>query len=150
MNGEDSGTTESGPEQGKRFLHYRIACLGGILMLIGLGAGIHNVYLILNNAHATAVVVRVEAFRSSSGSDSPTTTYAPTVRFKDSRGRSYSVKTSYRSSQFNFARNEQVPVIYNPKDPRDFRITTFFTFWIWPLLGLSLGSTVIALARWMR
>lgn len=127
----------------------RLRSLGAICLALGLGWLFYQNYMIYYWEKAIAVVVRVESFRTSDSGGGQSTTYQPTVRFKISSGREYTLTPGYRSSQFNFERGSAVAIAYNPDRPTQFRFTGFMTYWALPIAASLFGALVMYASRFL-
>jgi len=136
---EDRGFCNS-QEPPKR--NTRLMLMGALLLLLGFGWSLFQYYQVKVWNSALAEVVSVKTVTSSSGGGSPSTTYQPTLRFKDANGKEHTVTTGYSSSQFNFEEGERIPISYDPKSPNIFRITTFAAYWVLPIVATSFGLIV--------
>ncbi len=130
----------------------RFFLLAGILLLIGFGYGTYSIYSFVTMEHAKATVLSVKTIhsRNTGSGSSTTTTYEPILSFMDNKGNSRTLSTGYSSSQFNFERGEIIPIIYDINNPSRFRITTFSSFWIWPIIAISFGLFVVFMGYWTR
>jgi hypothetical protein len=130
----------------------------GIFLLVGLGMLGGAGYLFVDTrqdvargAHADGIVIDLIAERDSDGDD----VYYPRVRFLTPASEPMEFTGSVGSSPAAFDVGEAVAVLYNPTDPRDARIDSFFQLWFGPLvmgfLGLVFtavgGGAVIAFVR---
>jgi len=118
---------------------------GGLfLLLLGLGWTGMQVYDVMTWERASAKVTSVDTVDSGSGSNR-SRTYRPRLEFKDHTGRLRRVSPAYTSGQFNFDRGERIPIIYRREDPTHFRITTFTSYWIWPVVAVAFGGLIVVL-----
>ena len=114
-----------------------IFLLGSILLLGAGGYAYHHTKKFLaNSVVAKGTVVDLAPRSSRSGGP----TYAPVVRFKTERGETITVYGSLASSPPSYKRGEEVKVRYDPKNPRDISIDSFFELWLLTLVLLGIGT----------
>jgi hypothetical protein len=94
-----------------------------------------------NSSSAEGVVIDLTRKYSSDGG----ATYAPVVAFKDTSGTEITFTTGMASNPPAYTKGEKVSVMYNPGDPQDARIDTFFQLWF-PALILSVMGLIFLLA----
>jgi hypothetical protein len=70
---------------------------------------------------------------------------APVVSFKDRRGIEHQIISSVASSPPSFAVGETVEVLYDPANPDEARIDSFFQLWFGAFLGLVMGGGALFL-----
>jgi hypothetical protein len=78
--------------------------------------------------------------------------YYPQISFVTPNGQT--VKFDYTGIDFaglngwNYRIGDQLPVLYNPKNPSEALVNNIFSLWFWPLIILliGIGSTVLAIA----
>lgn len=119
----------------------------GVFLLVGLGMLGGAGYLFVDTRHdiatgvgAEGVVIDLIAERDSDGDD----VYYPRVRFATPAGEPVEFTGSVGSSPPAFDIGEAVAVLYNPSDPRDARIDSFFQLWFAPLILGFLGLVFTA------
>lgn len=88
-----------------------------------------------------AVVVDVDSRRQSSGSSSSIgrRTYALTLEFEDRAGTSHRERTGYSKSHRSRRVGERVAILYNPNDPSEFALNSWYDLWAMPALFLAAG-----------
>lgn len=123
----------------------RLLIMGILLLAVGTIWTAVQMHALFTWERTTAKVLSVKAIDSGSGSNR-SRTYMPRLEFTDHSGRTRVVSPGYSSAQFEFDRGEQVPVIFKRDDPTHFRITTFTSYWIWPLVALAFGGVVVVLS----
>lgn len=117
--------------------------IGAIFILVSivlLGAGgyayQHTKKFLENSVVAEGVVVDVVSRSSSSSSGH---THVPVVRFKTDKGETITAHGSLGSDPPSYKKGEAVRVRYDPKDPHDISIDTFFELWFLPIILLGDG-----------
>jgi len=115
-----------------------IFTLASIALMGGGGYAYHQTKKFLENSVvATGIVVDLVPSSSSSG---PNRTYAPVVQFKTHRGKTIMARGSIGSYPPSYKKGDEVRVRYDPKDPLDISIDTFFELWFLPMILLGMGS----------
>ncbi|MEU4509147.1 DUF3592 domain-containing protein [Nonomuraea wenchangensis] len=101
----------------------------------------------------TGLTPRTTTSRDSDGYTRRSTTWYPTVEFTVD-GRRYSFQSSTGHNPPAYTEGEGVPVAYDPDDPSDARISTFWSAFLAPVItgGLgvvfaSIGTIVFVLGR---
>ncbi|GAA1729081.1 DUF3592 domain-containing protein [Nonomuraea bangladeshensis] len=101
----------------------------------------------------TGLTPRTTTSRDSDGYTRRSTTWYPTVEFTVD-GRRYSFQSSTGNNPPAYRQGEGVPVAYDPDDPSDARISTFWSAYLAPVItgGLgvvfaSIGTIVFVLGR---
>ena len=151
------GLRQSSPTSERRTPR-RPSVLIGVFFLVGLGMLGGAGYLVVDTRRDIAAgvsadgrVIDLIAERDSDGDDM----YYPRVRFVTAAGEPVEFTGSVGSSPAAFDIGEAVAVLYDPADPGDARIDSFFQLWFGPLilgfLGFIFttvgGGAVIAFAR---
>lgn len=129
--------------------------VGGIFGLVGLVLLCAGIALAASTASFLAsaqrtdgtvveVTARTTTTRSSDGHFRSRTSWYPTVEFTVG-GRRYSFQSSTGSNPPSYKEGEGVPVAYDPDDPSDARIASFWSAFLAPLIvgGLGLVFTPI-------
>ncbi len=75
------------------------------------------------------------------------TTYKPTFRFLDVQGRKYTVQTYISSSSYDYNVGQKVSILYDPNDPSNIRINSWFSIWGMGLILFVIGAVVLIIAR---
>ncbi len=114
-----------------------IFLLGSILLLGAGGYSYHRTKKFLENSAAAKGTV-VDLAPRSSRSGGPT--YAPVVRFKTERGETITTYGSLASSPPSYRRGEEVTVRYDPKNPCEVSIDSFFELWFLTMILLGIGA----------
>ena len=153
-----AGPRQSSPNSGRRAVGGATALVGLFLLAwLGMLGGAGYLYAdtrrdIAVAASADGVVIDLIASRDSDGDVS----YYPRVRFMTPAGEPVEFTGSVGSRPATFDIGEAVAVLYDPDDPRDARINSFFQLWFAPLilgfLGLVFttvvgGGAVVGLVR---
>jgi hypothetical protein len=120
----------------------------GLFLVAGLGMLGGAGYLVADTRHdiavgasAEGVVIDLILSRDSDGDD----TYYPRVRFATPTGESVEFTGSVGSTPAAFDVGEAVAVLYDPADPQDARIDSFFQLWFGPLILGFLGFVFTAI-----
>lgn len=133
--------------------HLRLFIWAGIAMIaLGMFMGVRTVMFLTTAEQTEATVVDVERRTDTTGTGSDrrtSTVYYPTVTFSDTDGNEHTEKSFVGSSGFDFAEGQVIDIYFDPDDPDNFRISSFFAMWgftIFPIiLGLGfLGLTSLA------
>jgi hypothetical protein len=90
------------------------------------------------DARADGVVIDLIVSR-----DSDSETYHPRVRFTTAKGQSLEFTSSVGSRPPGFDIGEHVTVLYDPADPEDASIDSFFQLWFGALILGVLGSVMV-------
>lgn len=106
-----------------------IIFLTGILEIVGGAYFYSSTATFLETAEiATAKVVRMVTKRSRRDGKTRTS-YAPVIKFKDSRNRSYTVESNFYSNPPRYRAGDSLDVLYDPQSPQDFKANNFFGIW---------------------
>lgn len=84
------------------------------------------------------VVELVEETRS--GRDGNETYFYPVVRFQPASGDEIQFRSNVGSNPAGYRQGEQVPVLYDPAQPAEARIRSFFQLWLLPLVLGFIGA----------
>ena len=95
--------------------------------------------LAAHGVQTRAVVVDVDSKRQSSGSSFGRRTYALTLEFDDRAGTRHRERTSYSKSHRSKRVGERVAILYNPADPSEFSLNSWYDLWAIPALFLAAG-----------
>lgn len=133
--------------------------VGGVFMPIGLtfvGIALYladaDRDLAAKGGRAEGIVIELSRYRSSEGS----TLYRPIVAFRDRTGQSQQFASDVSSSSPGYSEGERVAVVYDPANPADAAIDSFFERHFGSLIFGFLGSVFalvgggILLATWRR
>jgi hypothetical protein len=106
------------------------------------------------SVEVAGVVVRLEHSKDRMGTASYDS-YAPVFSFTALDGKKITVTSDVASSPADFCVGESVRVLYDPADPENARIHSFFQIWGGPLifsaagaLFASVGLSWLGLAHW--
>jgi hypothetical protein len=114
---------------------------GPVLIVYGIASFIHTRYFVRQCAETSGEVIRLER---SQYPDEYGYSYAPVFSFTAADGRSFTVTSKVSSSPPGFAEGEQVRVRYDPSNPNDARIHTFFQTWGTAVIPLLVGLGFLA------
>ena len=82
----------------------------------------------------------VTALRTVADTQAHSESYAPVFSFVARDGQSYAVDSGSSSNPPGFAVGETVRVLYDPANPTDAKIDTFFQIWVLPIVFGILGG----------
>lgn len=131
-----------GSRQGNPF-KWIIVAVGLIIACVGAGF-LYSSYTFLQTAvSATGTVLSVETTRerkrNTDGDWEDSVTHQPTLRYTDADGVERQVKTSMRSSNYNFVVGSEVSIYYDPAAPENVRINDFMSNWGFGGIFLAFG-----------
>lgn len=112
------------------------AVAGPVLIVYAVFAYIRTRYFVRHCAETTGEVIRLER---SKYPDEFGYSYAPVFSFTAANGQSYTVTSDVSSSPANFTEDEQVRVRYDPFNPSDARIDSFFQTWGGAVISCAVG-----------
>ncbi|MFG1948111.1 DUF3592 domain-containing protein [Nonomuraea sp. NPDC048826] len=123
--------------------------VGGIFALAGLVLLCVTIVLAVSTASFLAsaertdgtvveLTARTSTTRNSDGYLRRSTTWYPTVEFT-AGGRQYSFESSTGNNPPAYAKGESVPVAYDPADPSDAQIASFWSAYLGPVITGALG-----------
>ncbi|MEU6792588.1 DUF3592 domain-containing protein [Nonomuraea wenchangensis] len=92
----------------------------------------------------TGLTARTTTSRDSDGYTRRSTMWYPTVEFT-AGGRRYSFQSSTGNNPPAYREGEGVPVAYDPDDPSDARISTFWSAYLAPVITGGLGVVFAAI-----
>ena len=116
------------------YLGYIFVAIGVVLLIIGGLVTWHTVEFKSKAESAEGTVIEMQP-RHSDGS----TTYAPVVEFETAGGELVTYHSSSSSSPPAYDVGESVEVLYDPNDPSEAKINSFFNLWFLPLLLAGMG-----------
>ncbi|MFN8355131.1 MAG: DUF3592 domain-containing protein [Spirosomataceae bacterium] len=108
----------------------------GLVMLAVTAFLVYSQYQFLSSSVKTTGVVIDNIGQRSKKS----TTYTPVIAFQTANGKPITFQGSVSSSPPAFDINEKVEVYYNPANPQEAAIGTFFQLWFLPLIFGILGT----------
>lgn len=118
---------------------------GAIFALIGAGLLTGSYYsfsstrdFVAGAASARGTVIENRYSRSSSSNSSGT--YYPLIKFKMEAGREVTFQGDVGSSPPSFSEGEEMDVYYNPANPEEAKVNTFFQLWFAAVLLGVMGS----------
>ncbi|NUS00969.1 MAG: DUF3592 domain-containing protein [Nonomuraea sp.] len=116
--------------------------IGLILVGVSIALAASTASFLASAQHADGTVVamtaRTTSTRSSDGRVRRQTSWYPTVEFT-ADGRRYSFRSSTGSNPPSYTKGEGVAVAYDPDDPSDARIASFWSAYLAPLIVGGLG-----------
>ena len=116
--------------------NYIAMAFGAIFFIVGFGLLIRE---ILFGQTAMPTVGKVVDIRVTDSGDGPN--QFPIVEFTAAQGET--VQFEGISTNPPPIHGEQVPVLYSPKDPKNARINTFFSRWIFPVVFTPVGLILL-------
>ena len=128
---------------------------GALFILVGLCAIVASFFLsggtqnFLKNAISTdgTVLELVESINHNSHGSSYI--YAPKISFTTKNGEEYTVVSNSGSNPPAYRVGQKVGVLYNPKNPTDFRINSFLDIWGGLLILSGIGAVFFVIGLWM-
>lgn len=121
---------------------------GAIFLIVGVGAlaggifwGVKTQRFVASASRASGTVIELE--RRQSGDDGPT--YYPVVRFTDAAGKDVTFTSSTGSNPPSKREGDKVDVLYDPKNPTEAELDSFFSLWFGPLMVGGLFGTIFPL-----
>lgn len=128
-----------------RIVIWVITAFGVIAFVSGVAALVLTVKFVNSAVETTARVVHVQI---SYGDDS--TTYKPTVQFRDTNGRTVEAESWMSSSSYDFNVGEKIPILYDPADPENIRLNYFFEKWGFGVILTGIGGFMVLVGRMSR
>jgi hypothetical protein len=120
-----------------------IGSIFALTSVILLGAGVYTYNqtkkFLENSMMAQGVVVGLASQSSSRG---PGQTHCPIIRFQTHQGETITARGSLCSSPPSYKKGEKVTVRYDPKDPPNISIDSFFELWFLPLILSGIGAVM--------
>ncbi len=116
-----------------------------IFAIAGLGLIVGGVYVVRSTrrfvarADQAAGVVIENVWRESSSSRGRSGAYYPRIRFRTRAGRDLEFLSSSGASPASYREGEGVEVLYDPADPSNASINSFWSLWLGAVLLLGLG-----------
>lgn len=121
---------------------------GAIFLIVGVAALVGGIYwgvktqrFVASASRASGTVIELE--RRQSGDDGPT--YYPVIRFIDADGREVTFTSSTGSNPPSKREGDKVDVLYDPKNPNEAELNSFFALWFGPLMVGGLFGTIFPL-----
>lgn len=122
------------------FIIVAITWFASVLFFTGAGYFAYSNSIFKESSISTKATI-IELIKGSSTSGSSTTRiYTPVFTYKDESGKEYKHKSKYSSSTPAGNIGDQIDVLYNPENPNDVKIDTWFSNWgVTTILG-GLGT----------
>ena len=118
-----------------------------VFALLGIGMLAGGIYLydrtkdFLDQAvTAPGIVIELKQEKSSDSNNNTTYDYRPVVQFDTKDGQRIVFTSDTATNPPSYHTEDEVEVIYNPKEPLDAKINTFFSLWLGVILLLGLGA----------
>ena len=121
----------------------RIAVFISLLCFIAAGVLLYREAQFLNQAES--VTGTVKTFRISEDSEIGGTSYCPLIEYTAKSGETFLFNTLICSSPAPYEPGEQVTVFYEPGNPENRQVDSFWGKYVWPFTAGSLGVLVILL-----
>jgi hypothetical protein len=109
---------------------------GAICIGIGVYQGLVSTTLATRGIEAEARVVDVD---SRSRRKAFGRTYGLTLQFEDRGGSAWRERTGYSTLYDDHEVGDRVAILYNPADPREFALDSWYELWAWPAGFGALG-----------
>ncbi|QIX60778.1 DUF3592 domain-containing protein [Hymenobacter sp. BT18] len=124
----------------KEYLAFMLAFLVGIMLLIyAVNKIIKQVDFLKSGRSAVATVFRIDTVESDGHE-----TYKPVFVFRTPAGQSFIYDNYFNSAPISWKIGDQARVVYNPADPRQAKVLTFFeAFGASPFLFLLALALII-------
>lgn len=124
-------------------------CVGTLFAAVG-------IYLVMDAVHFSGQaqegigeVIAVDTHYSTDSDGRRTTTYAPTIRFQSIDGDTYEAETHIRSSGYDYSIGTEVEILYDPADPDEVRINSFWSLYMLPGMFTLMGSLFAILGAFL-
>lgn len=121
----------------------------GVLALVFGGIGAAIALSVTNErarmVHTEGGIVDLLRERNSKGE----TLYRPVFRFKTADGQAFEIKSDVRSNPPSYELEQRVPVRYDPANPSQAKLDTFFENWFLPALFCLFGGVFGAVSGGM-
>lgn len=117
-----------------------------LFVVIGLGFVVDAVQFTGTAQGARGTVIEVEHVPGSKGG----VTYRPRIRFQSADGETVVAATSQSSSEYDYDKGAQVDILYDPADPRDMRIDSFFSLYGFGLIFAAFGAVFLVMLMFVR
>jgi hypothetical protein len=120
--------------------------LAGIALLaLAAGATIRTIDFLRHSEVALGTVGRLDRVVRKSTRGTPHISYAPVFSFLTTDGRTITVTSGSSSSPPEFRAGEEVPVLYDRRDPENARINTFWQVWGMEITTGGMGAAICLL-----
>ncbi|RYZ37044.1 MAG: DUF3592 domain-containing protein [Sphingobacteriales bacterium] len=113
---------------------------GGLLLVISLFLLNRSISFIRNSEKAVATVIEMETIHDSDGN-----TYKPIFQYKTSTGQEFIYRKSASSSPASWQTGEQTTIAYNPNDPGEARILTYFGSFGWSIVLMAIAMPFVVI-----
>ena len=124
--------------------------VGLIFVLIGCHQlyGAYRFTSVALPVEATVEAVERKVSRDSDGRRS--TTYRPTVVYRDAYGATRTARTYLSSNGYNFEVGSRIAVLYDPDDPSTVRVDSFASLWVFGAVFSGMGALFVILGLYLK
>jgi hypothetical protein len=127
------------------YVGWMLTGVGLVFILVGAGVSYSTYHFLQTALRAQGEVFDLAARRNTSSSSSRSTLlYFPVVRFDAANGQKIIFESSTGTSPAAYEVGERVTIVYDPREPGNASIESFFAFWFMPTLFGGLGSLLLA------
>lgn len=121
-------------------LHNLFLALGIILLVISLVVLKKTFAFLKSSERATATVIELEKIEDSEG-----TTYKPVFQFHTRANEEYLFRPNFSSSPAGWSIGEETTIAYNPKDPTDAKLLTYFGTFTWSIILMAIAMAFMVM-----
>lgn len=114
--------------------------VGIVLLVISLGFLRATFSFLKSSERVTATVIELETIEDSEG-----TTYKPVYKFKTLAGEEYLCRPNFSSSPASWSIGEETLIAYNPQDPADARLLSYFGTFSWTIILTAIAMPFIVI-----
>ncbi len=127
-------TSEANTKTNGRHFGLAFLAVGCLITLAGLVWLFQTMSFVKRAAKAPGQITAVEVETDSDG-----TMYRPTYTFTDLAGTVHTQRSGITSSNRDFEEGEGVTVLYDPANPKDSKIDSFTSVWLFPVITAGFG-----------
>ena len=114
--------------------------VGIILLIISLRTLQQSLSFLRKSNRATGTVIEMERISDSDGS-----TYKPIFKFKAATGQEVIFKSSSSSNPPSWKVGEEATIAYDPNDPGEARLLTYFGAFSWTIVLMALAMPMLVI-----
>ena len=100
--------------------------------------------LLDSGVKTTATVV--DLVKRAKGTDDTHHKYSAVFRYKTQAGSAHRVTSSYASYPAPYDIGEEVEIIYNPNDPEDYKVDSFWGLYRWVIFAFFFGGMIVVIS----